>query len=242
MILNDGPTPLYYQLKSIIEDRIRSRELRERERLPSEAQLCREFNVSRITVRQALAELHRDGLIHREPGRGSFVSVGAGWKRPVLKGLIENVMASGVGTQIKVLSYEEIPLPKELSKILKTRRPKRVYRLEIVRSVPEGPQGYSLIYFPVSLGGMISPDEIKETTEIISLVEQKQGIEAQGAHQAFDVCVADELLARNLSVRPGTPLLIIRREYFTTKSSLLFLAETYFRPDRFKYEIRLTRT
>ena len=128
MILNDGPTPLYYQLKSIIEDRIRSRELRERERLPSEAQLCREFNVSRITVRQALAELHRDGLIHREPGRGSFVSVGAGWKRPVLKGLIENVMASGVGTQIKVLSYEEIPLPKELSKILKTRRPKRVCR------------------------------------------------------------------------------------------------------------------
>ena len=53
MILNDGPTPLYYQLKSVIEDRIRSRELR-RERLPSEAELCREFNVSRITVRRAL--------------------------------------------------------------------------------------------------------------------------------------------------------------------------------------------
>jgi len=242
MILNDGPTPLYYQLKSVIEDRIRSRELREKERLPSEAQLCREFNVSRITVRQALAELMRDGLIHRERGKGSFVSVGPGWKRPVLKGLIENVMASGVGTRIKVLSYEEMALPKELSKVLKTRRPKRVYRLEIVRSVAEGPQGYSFIYFPADLGEMIPPDEIGETTEIISFVEEKLGIEAQGAHQTFDVCVADELLARNLSVKQRMPLLIIRREYFTTKSSLLFLAETYFRPDRFRYEIRLTRT
>ena len=96
MILNDGPTPLYYQLKSVIEDRIRSRDLKERERLPSETELCTEFGVSRITVRQALSELLKDGLIYRERGKGTYISGGAGWKRPVLKGSIENLMAAGV--------------------------------------------------------------------------------------------------------------------------------------------------
>jgi len=88
---------------------------------------------------------------------------------------------------------------------------------------------------------MISIDEIKESTEIISLVEDKMGIKAQGAHQTIDVGVADKLLAKHLSVKRETPLLVISRQYYTRKGSLMFLAKTYFRPDRFRYEIELTR-
>jgi GntR family transcriptional regulator len=241
MVLDDGPMPLYHQLKSAIEDKIRSRELKEKERLPSEAELCEEFSVSRTTVRQALSELLRDGLIYRERGKGTFISEGASLKRPVLKGRIENLMVAGVGTRIKVLSYEEVPFPEEFSEIMKTRRPERAYQLEIVRSVPSGPQAYSLIYFPVNLGKMISPDEIKETTEIILLVEDKLKIKAQGAHQTIDVGAADKIVARHLSVQSHTPLLIIHREYFSRKGSLLFLAKTYYRPDLFRYQIELTR-
>lgn len=81
---------------------------------------------------------------------------------------------------------------------------------------------------------MISPDEIRETTEIILLVEDKLKIKAQGAHQTIDVGLADKVVARNLSVRLRTPLLIVHREYFTRTSSLLFLAKTYYRPDRYR--------
>jgi GntR family transcriptional regulator len=242
MVLDDGPTPLYHQLKSAIENRIRSRELKEKERLPSETELCQEFGVSRTTVRQALSELLRDGLIYRERGRGTFISEGARLKRPVLKGRIENLMASGVGTRIKVLSYKEAAFPKEVTEIIKTRTPQRACRLEFVRSLPAGPQAYSLIYFPLNLGRMISPEEIKETTEIILLVEDKLKIKAQGAHQTIDVGLADKVVARNLSVRLRTPLLIVHREYFTKNGSLLFLAKTCYRPDRYRYQIELSRT
>lgn len=241
MVLDDGPTPLYHQLKNAIEEKIRSRELREKERLPSEIELCQEFSVSRTTVRQALSELLRDGLIYRERGKGTFISEGAALKRPVLKGRLENLMVAGVGTRIKVLSYEEVPFPNDVSEIMKTRRPEKVCRLEIVRSTPNGPQAYSLIYFPLNLGRMISPDEIKETTEIILLAEDKLKLKAQGAHQTIDVGLADKNVARLLSVKPRTPLLIIHREYFTKKGSLLFLAKTYYRPDLFRYQVELTR-
>ncbi len=241
MILNDGPTPLYHQLKSILEAKIRSEEFKKEERLPSESELCQQFNVSRITVRQALSELLKHGLIYRERGRGTFVTEGAGWKRPVLKGSIEDLMDASVGTRIKVLSYEEVSPPRELSKILKMGKSEKVYRLELVRLMSVGPQGYSLIYFPSELGGMISRDEVEEDTEIIALVEDKLGVKVQGARQAIDVGVANEFLAKSLAVKPRAPLVIIRRQYYTRKGSLLFLAESYFRPDRFKYEIQLTR-
>jgi GntR family transcriptional regulator len=242
MILDNGPTPLYYQLRSLLETKIRSRELQEGERLPSEAELCQQFNVSRITVRQALSALFNDGLIYRERGKGTFVAEGARWRRPVLKGSIEDLLVAGVGTRIIVLSYEEIHIPQGLSKVLKTGKPERVHRLEFVRLLSEGPQVYSLVYFPPSLGKIISPDEIEETTEIISFVEDRLGIKAHGAHQTIDVGAADQVIAKNLSVKPRTPLLIIYREYFTGEGSLLFAAKSYYRPDRFTYEVELTRT
>jgi GntR family transcriptional regulator len=242
MILETGPTPLYYQLKSILEGKIRSQEFEEKECLPSEAGLCQQFNVSRTTVRQALSELLRDGLIYRERGRGTFVAEGAGWKRPVLKGSIEDLMAAGEGTWIKVLSYEEVPVPREFLEPMKMGKSERVHRLEIVRLMSIGPQGYSLIYFPPNPGRMISRDDIKEDTEIISFAEDKMGAKVHGAHQTIDIGVADEFLAKNLSVKPQTPLFIILRQYYTRKGALVFLAKSYFRPDRFKYEIELTRT
>ena len=237
-----SPTPLYYQLKSLLENQIRVGELKEGERIPSEADLCRRYKVSRITVRQALMELEKSGLIYRERGKGTFVSEGGGRKRPVLWGSIEGLMAAGVGTRIKVLSYERASLPKEFSKALKLEKSERVYRLELVRLISSGPQAYSLIFFPPALGSMISRDEITETTEIISFVEDKLDTKAQTAHQSMDVVLADEVIALNLQVAPQMPLLIVNREYYSRTGALLFLAKSYYRTDRFKYEIELSRT
>jgi GntR family transcriptional regulator len=242
MLLDQGPTPLYYQLKSILEGKIRSQEFKEKERFPSEAELGKQFNVSRITVRQALSELEKAGLVYRERGKGTFVTEGAGLKRPVLKGSIEDVIASARGTRIKVLSYREVPTPQELSDNPRMARLGRVFQLEMIRFIAQGPQGYGIVHFPLALGRIISPDEFKENTEIIALVEEKLATKAHHADQTIGVETADDLLARHLDVKPDAPLLTIRRDYYTTKGSLMFIGITHFRPDRFKYEIELTRT
>jgi DNA-binding LacI/PurR family transcriptional regulator len=66
--------PLYQQVQAVLERQILRQELKPGELIPSESQLCEQFNVSSITVRRALQELVRNGLIYRRPGIGSFVS------------------------------------------------------------------------------------------------------------------------------------------------------------------------
>ena len=74
MLDERSPVPLYYQLQEIIRSRIESGEWPQGQQVPPEAELCREFSVSRGTVRQALADLVREGLLHRRRGKGSFVA------------------------------------------------------------------------------------------------------------------------------------------------------------------------
>jgi GntR family transcriptional regulator len=242
MVLDQGPMPLYHQLKNVLKSRILSDELKGSQRLPTEAELCIEYHVSRVTVRQALSELMREGLIYRDRGRGTFVTEGADLKRPELKGSIENLIAAAEGTRIKVTSHREVFPPLRIAKIFQLGKTEKIFQLEIVRFSPKGPLGYSFIYFPPDLGKLISPEELIETTEIITFVEEKLKTKAYRAKQAIDVGLADKVLAANLSVKPKTPLLIIERNYYTRQGSLMFVAITYFRSDLYKYEIELTRT
>ena len=208
-MLDQGPTPLYFQLKNALKTKILSNEWKGNERLPSEVELCVEYGVSRATVRQALSELIRESLIYRERGRGTFVTRGADLKRLSLKGTIENLITAGEGTRIKVLNYKEISPPPHVAEVLGLGLNQQVLQLNIVRLVPQGPFGYSSIYFPPSLGKMISPVELKLKTEIITFVEGKLRTKAQRANQTIDVGLAEKNLAQNLSVRPRTPVLII---------------------------------
>jgi len=242
MVLDQGPTPLYHQLKDILKSRILSNEVKGNQRLPTEAELCAEYGVSRITVRQALSELMKDGLIYRDRGRGTFVTESAELKRPELKGSIENLIAAAKGTRTRVLSYEEVLSPPRIAKVFQLKKTEKVFHLQLVRFISKGPFGYSFIYFPYDLGKIVSPDELNGATEIITFVEEKLKTKAYRANQAIDVGVADKVLAENLCVKPKTPLLIIERDYYTRKGAAMFVAITHFRPDFYKYEIELTRT
>ena len=70
----NGNLPLYRQLEEILKQRIKSGELKPGDQLPTEFELCDEFGISRISVRQALAELANDGFLCRHQGRGTFVN------------------------------------------------------------------------------------------------------------------------------------------------------------------------
>jgi GntR family transcriptional regulator len=65
--------PLYQQIKDLLLDRIKHGNLVAGDVIPSEAQLGAAFEVSRLTVRQALYELRVEGYVIREKGRGTFV-------------------------------------------------------------------------------------------------------------------------------------------------------------------------
>jgi GntR family transcriptional regulator len=242
MMLRKGPIPLYYQIKNILKSRILSNEFKEDQRFPSETELCSQYAVSRATVRQALSELVREGLIYRDQGKGSFVTDGVGLQRLSLKGTIENLIASGEGSHIKVVEFAQIDAPPNIKKTLKLGEDEKTYRLGLVRFIPKGIFGFSHIFFPESLGQMISPEEIGETTEIITLIEEKLNTRVHRANQTIDIGFANKDLAKYLSIKTKTSLLLIERDYFGRNGAPLFASITFCRPDLYKYRIELTRT
>src|SRR5512138_3336271 len=73
-LYREAPDPLYAQLKESLAAEITSGRYRPHQRLPSERELSVQFHVSRMTVRQALLELVRDGTIYTRVGKGTFVA------------------------------------------------------------------------------------------------------------------------------------------------------------------------
>jgi ABC-type glycerol-3-phosphate transport system substrate-binding protein len=70
----NSPMPIYYQLKEMIKKRIERGEYKPGDRLPTEIELCSQFDISRTPVRQALNELNYEGIVFRRPGLGTFIS------------------------------------------------------------------------------------------------------------------------------------------------------------------------
>lgn len=75
MVINkDSFVPQYHQLKNIILNQIKSGRLKPGDKIPSESQLCKEYNISKITTCKAISELSAEGLLYRIQGKGTFVS------------------------------------------------------------------------------------------------------------------------------------------------------------------------
>lgn len=69
-----SPMSLYYQLKTILAEKIHSGQWKVNDRIPTERELCDAYGVSRATVRLALGELENEGLLYRKQGKGTFVA------------------------------------------------------------------------------------------------------------------------------------------------------------------------
>lgn len=87
-IVKNGTMPLYRQLEEILKQRIKNGELKPSDQIPTEFELCEEFGISRISVRQALAELANSGFLSRHQGRGTFVNHLGSSKAKLLRALI----------------------------------------------------------------------------------------------------------------------------------------------------------
>lgn len=241
MILEDGPTPFYFQIKSILRARILSNELKAGDLVPSEIDLSQEYNVSRGTVRQALLELINEGLIYRIRGKGTFVSEEVGLRHLRYKGTIENLIASAREGKIRVLEYKEV-LPSPLvAKFLQTRAKQKVFQLEVVFSSSKGATRYTVFYMPPHLGKMIFRNEIKETTEMILLIEEKSKTKIHHALQSMTVALADAKISKYLSIQKKAPVYVIERQYYARNRVPVFMSISYCRPDLYKFKIELTR-
>ena len=116
-----SPTPLYHQIYVLLRAKILDQRFGDGDLLPSEAELASSFAVSRITAKRALDEVAAAGLAVRRRGRGTIVTH-AGEVPPVqasMDGLMENLLQMGLNTDVRLITFDYVSVPVELSSIFK---------------------------------------------------------------------------------------------------------------------------
>src|SRR3989337_1313489 len=95
---------LYVQVYSIIKDKIEQREWPAGSQIPTEDDLCTTYNVSKATVRMAIAELVRNGYLKKQQGKGTFVTYALpGLGIAVKTRLTEDMFGEGVNVKKEIL-------------------------------------------------------------------------------------------------------------------------------------------
>ena len=113
-------TPLYLQLKNKIQKEIRSGMLKPGDKIPSEAQMQKEYNVSRVTIRNALSELEVEGYIMKVQGKGSFVAHSDMLRLPIgVTSFTEDAKMQGVKLTSQVIRAGLEPIKSEINRNLK---------------------------------------------------------------------------------------------------------------------------
>ncbi len=237
----DQSIPLYYQLETILREKIRSGEYSLGDPFPTEDQLIQSYRLSRITIRKALSALEKDGLINRKRGKGSVVTEGTGRLEPMkLTGMMEDIIDMGIKTKTRVINFGFVPPSRKVAESLNLDEKSKVLRVERIRLVQRAPISYTLSYIPPDLGEKISRRDLT-IHPILNILEKKCKVKIERGSQIIEATVADSRVASLLDVMTGSPLLKIERTVFDGEDRPVEYISILYRSDRYHYTVDLVR-
>lgn len=210
-----SPNPLYLQLKDILASQIADGLLQPGDALPSERQLCEEFNISRSTVREALRELSDQGLIHTVSGRGAFVATHQFdlTVRVSLAGFTGDVRREGMSPSSRLLNAGLIASPSPaILEAMRLQTGDKVVRVERLRLVNDIPLALHVIYLNHRLCPQILQHNLAEES-VFQLLCREYGLRLVRAEEQVYAALADrrEMELLNLTY----PAAVLRAERTT---------------------------
>ena len=236
-----SPVPLYAQIKDILRARILDGSYQPHQQMPSESEMIATFNVSRITVRQALNDLQNEGLIFRIHGKGTFVSKPKAFQDlGRLQGFGEAMRQMGYETFARVLSIKSVTPSAQVAERLQLPKRARVTELQRVRFLNREPISLDVSYVPLAIGNRLAKEDLA-ARDVFVILENDYGIALGHAELQIGSTLADDTLAAQLKVEEGSPVLFIERTTHTADGRPIDYEHLYYRGDAFQYKVRVDR-
>ena len=234
---NYHPFPKYLQIRDVILRWLASREVGER--LPTEMALSDQFGVSRETIRKSLQRLEQNGIIRRRQRAGTFLA-----KQPAvnadlrLTGPIEEFKDLGTATTAKLVSQRPVRAPADVAGALGLVEGDQVYEFKRIRVLDGEPLLLLDAYFPLAIGRKIGRLDLHGNLVVPTLRKILRS-PLQEEYQQIDAVVARGVLARQLRVTPGAPVLTVKRLFVDSRGNPAVFFREHFRSDRYFYTIKL---
>ncbi|WP_236173365.1 GntR family transcriptional regulator [Pseudomonas pseudonitroreducens] len=236
-----SPVPLYSQLKEILRTRILDGTYPPLSRMPSEAELGKAFEVSRITVRQALGDLQKEGLIFKIHGKGTFVAKPKAFQNvSTLQGLGESMTQRGYEVINRLRSFKSVPANAQVAARLQVAEGENVVQIKRARLVNRELVSLEITWLPEAIGRRLEKADLV-SRDIFLILENDCALPLGHADLAIDAILADAELARALEVEEGSPVMRIERLTHTADGAPLDYEHLYYRGDAFQYRLRIDR-
>lgn len=238
---SDEPAHLYSRVHVAIRDAIREGRLATGALLPSEKDLEATHGVSRITIRRALDELEREGLITRGRGRQARVV------EPLVSRIrteIDEDLAAMLdlvrGTEAKVLADGWRLVDEPMRAKLQTGAEEPVLRVDRLRSKSGKPILHTCAHVPAWIGAKLDRKALAATTMLELLV--RAGVTIASAEQAMHAAPCPAEIAPLIGLLPGDPVFVVERLVRDDQGRAIQHLFATFRWDSFSYRIRSTRS
>lgn len=234
--------PRYYEIEQALRARIA--ELRPDDPLPSDAMLCEEFGVSRMTARNAVQRLTQEGLVYRVPGRGTFVA-----EPPV-----HRQAGSLLSFTEEMRRRGRTPSSRLLERVVREPRPAEASRLQLdpgeeviavrrLRVADDEPLAIEEAVFPATVAPLIERADLEHRSLHDTLVEGGY-VPTMGRARLGAEAAGDEDAAL-LGVAPGSPLLVEKRVIHDQDGHPLELCESRYAGERYgldvQFDVELSR-
>ena len=229
--------PLYHRIYTVLTEQIQDGEYPPGSKLPGEMTLARQFDVSRVTIRRTLDQLERHGLIERLQGRGTFVRAGRAAEpvRAEVIGLVENLLAMGLRTKVKVLHFAFEPAPAPVAERLGIASGTTALHTIRLRSYKGAPFSYAVTWLPEAVGRTFGRRDLT-STPLMRLLARGGAAPAAASQRVF-ARAAGAKVAALLEVDVGAPLLGIERSVRDVRDRPVEHLRALYRPDRYEFEM-----
>lgn len=238
-IEREVPVPLYYRLAEIVKQKILNSEFEVGESIPTEAELEKEYGVSRITVRQAIDLLCRQGFLVKERGKTPYVAQSKlEHTFGPISSFTRNIRSKGLIPGTKVLSLCYTKPPRIVARIFETMEEDDIILLKRLRLVNGEPVAIDTTY--------LQKDRLSEFVEkgisqesLYESLERDYGILLDEIDETIQVQLVGKEESKLLKVKMGSACLLSHRVVRDAKGKVIAYSSTIYRGDRYKYRARL---
>lgn len=239
-----GPEPLvrgqrepkYWGLKQHLLDMLRA--LPPGSPIPTERALASDFDVSRTTVRQALAELTVEGRLLRVQGKGTFAAEPKVAQRLRLTSYTDDMRAHGRQPASRMLEVLEQSADPELATLLSTRSGAAVLRLRRLRLADAEPMAIETTHLPLSRFRGLT-EHLETGGSLYQVLRERFGVQLGYAEQTIETALASPEEAELLGADVGLPMLLLSRHSFDSDGNPVEWVRSLYRGDRYKFVARL---
>ncbi|WP_353558155.1 GntR family transcriptional regulator [Paraburkholderia terrae] len=238
---SNSPIPLYQQIKDALRSGILDGKYPPHGRMPSESELQEMFEVSRITIRQALGDLQKEGLIFKVHGKGSFVSQPKTIQNITsLQGFAESMSDDGYEIVNRVVSFAFVAANDEVASRLALDPGTKVAEIHRVRLVNREPTSYEITFLPEALGKKLQRADLA-TRDIFLILENDCGVALGSADLSIDAIPAHAPITRALELKKDAPVLRVERLTYDSNRQPIDFEYLYFKGGTFQYRLRVDR-